>query len=402
LGALPIKFLRPVHTIVEQQQLIALQGLGGLDQRPHLPLQGLRVRDIRAYLNQARHPQALLDDKIHFLVLLTPPIEQGNPSGNFLFFQLNRHKVFVKRAPVRTEARPRRSRHSIINAVDFFILTQLILHLEREARKRKDQVGLLKIADIFIHSMNAAALRHPGQSVQGILAGHVRHQIQCEVLDPLNRTDLEPFDDVLVQGGLQQSSQIITPVDLLERGLRVAALLRVSIHQCHLLHHRPVGRHIARRRQEFAERERKQRMHCVTARKMRGQFRTEQVGVTTGDEQPESLPLQAIDKQFPVGKILNLIKKQATRIAVNVVNGAHDFVKITGGGQTFIIEIDIAIRAGLLNQVNCKKRLSRSSRTRDDLYQIIPELPGDRQPSLNIPLLQSVFQFPFLNQDNIF
>ena len=91
-------------------------------------------------------------------------------------------------------------------------------------------------------------------------------------------------------------------------------------------------------------------MHGMTAREMRGQFRTEQIGVAAGDQKSETLPLQAIDKHLPAGKILNFVKEQVTRIAVNAVNGADNFIVISDSGQSFIIEVDIAVRTRLLNR----------------------------------------------------
>jgi hypothetical protein len=76
-GALPGKCLHPVDAVVEQQQLIAMQFLRSLDQSPHFPLQGLRVRNVGADLDQFRYLQALLDDKIYFLMLRTLPVGGG-------------------------------------------------------------------------------------------------------------------------------------------------------------------------------------------------------------------------------------------------------------------------------------------------------------------------------------
>ena len=109
----------------------------------------------------------------------------------------------------------------------------------------------------------------------------------------------------------------------------------------------------------------------MTARKMCGQFRTERIGIATGNQEPKSLPLQAIDKQFPTGKILNFVKKQVTRFAIDSIYSIDDFIVISDDGQPFIIKIDIAVRGCLLNKVSGIKRFTRPPRTSDQVDQVV-------------------------------
>ena len=136
----------------------------------------------------------------------------------------------------------------------------------------------------------------------------------------------------------------------------------------------------------------------MTARKMCGQLRTEQIGVAPGNQKPESLPLQTIDKHFPARKILDFVKKQMTRIAVNSFYGAENFIVIFDGNQSFVIEIYIAVRAGLSNRMRGIKRLSRPPRTGNHLDQIIFEIQDD--PVIAVPrtYLEDDFPVPFFEQ----
>jgi len=151
--------------------------------------------------------------------------EGGYPTGEFLFFKSDGREIFMERSSVGAETEARRNRQSVVGAVDFLVVARLVFQFEGEARERKNQIGLLKMADIFVDRMDAAALRHAGKGVEGIFPGDVRQQVHGQVIDPLNRPNMEPLDDVLVQGRLQQGAQVIAPVDLLEQGLRIAAFI---------------------------------------------------------------------------------------------------------------------------------------------------------------------------------
>jgi hypothetical protein len=140
----------------------------------------------------------------------------------------------------------------------------------------------------------------------------------------------------------------------------------------------------------------------VTSRKMRCQLRREQIGIAAGNQQPKSLPLQAIDKQLPPGKILALVKKQVTRISVDSLNGTYDFILISDGGQPFVIEIDIAVSAGLLNQSAGIKRLAGAPRAGDDLDPIIARIQRNRQATFDKGFLKACFQFLLLDKNVIF
>jgi hypothetical protein len=72
---LPLERFCPVCTTIQQQQLIAVQFLRCLDQRPDFPLQSLWVGNIRADLNQPRNTKTFFNYKIHFLILWTLPVE---------------------------------------------------------------------------------------------------------------------------------------------------------------------------------------------------------------------------------------------------------------------------------------------------------------------------------------
>ena len=139
----------------------------------------------------------------------------------------------------------------------------------------------------------------------------------------------------------------------------------------------------------------------MAAREMGGQFRREQIGVAAGYQKPESLSLQAIDKHFPARKILDLVKKQIARLVVHGVYSADNFIVIFDGGQPFVIEVDVAVRSGLLDQMGAIKRFPRTPRTGDDFDQIVSEVPRDRYLPVNIRFLKTAFQFSFLKKGDI-
>jgi hypothetical protein len=55
----------------------------------------------------------------------------------------------------------------------------------------------------------------------------------------------------------------------------------------------------------------------------------------------------------------------------------------------------------LLNPVRRKKRFPGPPRSGKHFDQVVPGFPGERQLPFNVPLLQAVFQFPFLNENDI-
>lgn len=79
---------------------------------------------------------------------------------------------------------------------------------------------------------------------------------------------------------------------------------------------------------------------------MRGQLRTQQIGVAPRNEKAESLSLQAIDKQLPPGEVLDFVQKKIPGIAVDTVDGADDPIVVAKRDKPLIIEIDIAEGTG--------------------------------------------------------
>ena len=88
-------------------------------------------------------------------------------------------------------------------------------------------------------------------------------------------------------------------------------------------------------------------------------------------------------------------------MVVDGVYGADNFIVIFHGGQPFVIEVDVAVRSGLLDQMSAIKRFSRTPRTGNDFDQIVSEIPRYRYLPFNIRFLKTAFQFSFLKKGDI-
>ena len=62
--------------------------------------------------------------------------------------------------------------------------------------------------------------------------------------------------------------------------------------------------------------------------KVRRQLRTQQVRIAAGQEQIPSGPVQPVDEKLPLGKVLDLIKKETLRVPVKGVEREHQLVVV--------------------------------------------------------------------------
>ena len=146
------------------------------------------------------------------------------------------------------------------------------------------------------HRVHALAARDGGETVQRVLAGDIGEQIPGQILDARYRANAAPAHDVLVEDRIPEGSQIVATVHVSQQRLRVAAIRSVT---AQLLDQLRTGACSGDGAQGFGEGERKQDDGKMPSRQMSSELAAQQVGVAPGQNQPESLSLEAIGEQFP-------------------------------------------------------------------------------------------------------
>lgn len=92
----------------------------------------------------------------------------------------------------------------------------------------------------------------------------------------------------------------------------------------------------------------------MPARQVRGQFRTEQMGVASRENQSSPRSLETIDDDFPARDVLDFVEEDSPGTVVDGVDGREEGIGATRAGrvghvalaaqQPLVVEVDVARR----------------------------------------------------------
>lgn len=84
----------------------------------------------------------------------------------------------------------------------------------------------------------------------------------------------------------------------------------------------------------------------MAAGEVRRQLRAEQVRVAAREEQVPAGTVQAVDKEFPLGKVLDFIEKETLRVPVKGIERNHQLIVVLQAAKPLVIEVRITPTAG--------------------------------------------------------